>query len=132
MKNRKSPKQLRQALKRQRDFADTWIFSGPMMFGNMDANATVYFDTGTTSVTYPAGTFNGFNVGDIITISTGEGAKKKKKVHVARRRKQNREITHTITNVSDTSMTIAVNDTTTATKISDSGWSVTSSGGITI
>lgn len=109
MKNRKSPKQLRQALKRQRDFADTWIFSGPMMFGNMDANATVYFDTGTT-VTLPSGSFSGFSAGDIITITSGAGVKKKKKVHVARRRKQEKIQTHTITDVGATTITISSNE----------------------
>jgi hypothetical protein len=130
MKKRTSYKEIR----RQRKKANAWgywVSSGPITLGNIDASASLYFDTSAaTTVTFPEGTFNGFQTGDIITINDSyTEVKKKKKVHVARRYRKEKPVTHTITNVSETTMTIAVNDLVTATKISEDSWSVHSSTG---
>jgi len=125
MKKRTSPKNLR----KPRIISGGWAFSGAVTLGTITDESGMYFQTDTTSVTFPSGTFSGFQVGDVITITGGQEAKKKKKVHVARRRKQNKETTHTITDVRSTTMTIAVNDLVTATKISETGWSIHSTTG---
>ena len=130
MKKRISYKERR----RQRKTANAWgywISSGPVTLGNINDGASMYFDTSAaTTVTFPEGTFNGFQTGDIITINDGyTEVKKKKKVHVARRYRKEKPVTHTITNVSETTMTIAINDYATATKISDDSWSVHSTTG---
>ena len=127
MKKRVSHKEVRRQKKHSNAWG-YWISSGPVTLGNINDGA-LYFDTNATSVTFPSGQFSGFQVGDVITITGEQEAKKVKKVHVARRYRKEKPVTHTITNVSETTMTIAVNDYATATKISDDSWSVTSSTG---
>lgn len=90
----------------------------------------IYYDGTSPTVTFPSGIFDSFSVGDVITINSSQVARKKNKVHVARRRKQKKLVTHTITNIGPTAMTIAVNDLTTATKISNSRWAIST--GITL
>ncbi len=126
MKKRTPPKKLRKT----EAINSGWAFSVGVTIGDTVDESGMYFQTESNTVTFPSGTFSGFQVGDVITITGGTTAKKKKKVHVARRRKQERQETHTITNVSETTMTIAVNDLVTATKISETGWSVCTSAGV--
>ena len=126
MKKRASPKKLRGT----ETINGGWSFSASIKLGDITDESGIYHEASASTVTFPSGTFSGFQVGDIITIEGGQEAKKKKKVHVARRRKQERQETHTITNVSETTMTIAVNDLVTATKISETGWSVCTSAGV--
>ena len=125
MKKRVSHKEIRRQRKANNAWG-YWVSSGPITLSNIDDSGTLYFDTSAaTTITFPEGTFNGFKTGDIITINDGyTDVKKKKKVHVARRYRKEKPVTHTITNVSNTTMTISVNDLVTATKISDTGWTV--------
>lgn len=131
MKKRTSPKNLRKPAT-----AKWGIYTGAVTLGTLtDASGGMYFQTDTTSVTFPSGTFNGFAIGDVITITGGANSpepKKVKKVHVARRYRKEKPVTHTITNVSETTMTIAVNDLVTATKLSEDSWSVYSQAGTII
>ncbi len=123
---RKLPRKLRRQSRIAETITGNWVFAADDVKW-VDANdSIVYFDASATTVTFPAESFSGFSIGDVITISGrgNEKVKKKKKVHVARRRKQEKQDTHTITDISTTTMTIATNGLLTATKISDTSWSV--------
>jgi len=133
MKNRTPPRKLRKRNRKIETVTGNWIFAGKvgttgatLTFDSLTDDSIIYFDSQATTVTYPSQAFSGFQVGDTITITgqANENIKKKKKVHVARRRKQNKQTTHTITNISETAMTIGINNLVTATKISETSWSV--------
>jgi len=125
MKNRILPRKLRRQ-KRTELVTGVWTWGDTVTFGNIDSGSIIYFDSDTTTITFPSGTENGFQVGDIITIlgHNPNKIKKKKKVHVARRRQQKKQITHTITDVSATTMTINTNESLALTKFSERDWIV--------
>jgi len=106
---RPSPKKLRR--QSRNTITGNWaiVNSGEWV---VDSGDTLFYDGNTTTVTLPAGSFSGFQVGDIITITNraGNNIKKKRKVHVARRRNKEKLNTHTITEVSPTTMTVSSNE----------------------
>ena len=122
---RKLPRKLRR-YKRTEGITGNWTW-GDITIGD-DNDTLIYFDDKATTVTFPMESFSGFAVGDTITITgrANEKIKKKKKVHVARRREQTKKETHTITDITATTMTITTDDVITATKVDDSNWSVSS------
>jgi hypothetical protein len=96
MKKRRHPRTKRKS----ETITGRWAFSGAVTLGTISGDTSLYYESNATSVTFPAGTFSGFAVGDVITITGGANDStpvKKKKVHVARRRRKERPITHTIT-----------------------------------
>lgn len=121
---RKSPKQMRKLLRRTEAATTTgkWTWGDTITLTNVeDADTIIYFDDKATTVTFPMESFSGFAIGDTITITgrANEKIKKKKKVHVARRRMHEKQETHTITDISTNTITIKANESTIITYLYD-------------
>jgi hypothetical protein len=115
------PRKLRRH-KRTEGITGNWTW-GDITLGDTANDSLVYFNDSATTVTFPTDSFSGFAIGDVITISgrANEKVKRKKKVHVARRRKQEKLDKHTITDITETTLTISTDESVILTYLYD-GW----------